>query len=250
VTGPRRRLSAVMLSWKRPDNVRRIVDAWQADGLVDDAIVWNNNPGTTLTHPWATVVNASHDLGLYTRFAAVALARHRAVLVQDDDVLLPASTVAALHDRWRRQPRVLHGLFGRGALPDGSYGRHVVAGERAPVVLTRALLTHRDHAGRFLAAAGHFAEVQRHSSPQGNGEDIIFSFVARAVTGRRHWIHDLPHEELPAPDAIHQRDWADHLAHRTRVLHAAQEWYDAQRASVAAVATTDAADAADEAVLS
>lgn len=220
-------VSAVVLSWRRPDNVRRIVDGWRADGLVDEAIVWNNNPDAPFTHDWATVVNSSSDLGLYTRFAAVALARHPAVLVQDDDLLLPSATLAGLLEAWSAQPRILHGLFGRGARPDGSYGRAIRGDATAPIVLTRALVTHQRHAARFFHAAPHFADVQATSSPYGNGEDIIFSYAVRRWSGRRHRVHDLPCEELPADHAIHGRDWPAHVAHRTRLMQACEAWLDA-----------------------
>ena len=217
-------VSAVVLGWKRPENVQLIVDGWRSSGLVDQAIVWNNNPEITFTHDWATVVNASSDLGLYTRFAALALAEHPTVIVQDDDLQLPPSTITSLLEAWELQPRILHGLFGRGPRPDGTYARDLEGDQVAPILLTRALVTQRRHAARFFHAAPHFAHLQAGSVPQGNGEDIIFSYAVRRWSGRLHRVHALAREELPAPDAIHHRDWAAHVAHRTRLMHAGEEW--------------------------
>ena len=217
-------VSAVVLNWKRPANVHLILDSWRASGLIDQAIVWNNNPDTDFRHDWATVVNASPDLGLYTRFAAVALAAHPTVLVQDDDVHLPSSTISALLDAWTAQPRILHGLFGRGPRNDGSYARDLEGDQPAPIILTRALVTQRRHAARFFHAAPLFEHLQTGSTPQGNGEDIIFSYAVRHWTRRLHRVHALAREELPAADAIHQRDWGAHVAHRTRLMQAGEAW--------------------------
>lgn len=217
-------VSAVILNWKRPDNVRLVLDGWRSSGLVDQALVWNNNPDQHFSHDWATVINSSADLGLYTRFAAVSLAAHPTVLVQDDDLLLPTETIAALLEAWTLQPRILHGLFGRGARPDGTYARDLHGNEPAPIILTRALVTARRHAARFFHAVPHFAHLQEDSVPLGNGEDIIFSYAARRWSRRLHRVHALAREELPAPHAIHQRDRGAHLAHRTRLMHACEDW--------------------------
>ena len=76
------RITAVMLNWKRPENVARIVAGWRESGLVDEAIVWNNNPDAPLTlDGWARVINTSHNHGLYARFVAACLARNDCVLI-------------------------------------------------------------------------------------------------------------------------------------------------------------------------
>jgi hypothetical protein len=92
------------------------------------------------------------------------------------------------------------------------------------VVLTRVLLANRRHAAEFFQVAPAFEHIQRHSRPMGNGEDIIFSYVARRSSGRLNRVHDLFVLELPAPDAIHSRNWAAHIAHRSRLLRACEDW--------------------------
>ncbi len=41
-------ITGVILNWKRPANVQRIVAGWLAGDLVTEAIVWNNNPDAPL----------------------------------------------------------------------------------------------------------------------------------------------------------------------------------------------------------
>ena len=222
-------ISAVILNWKRPENVARIVSGWLADGFVTEAIVWNNNPAAPFRHGWAQIVNAEQDLGLYTRFAAACPANYECILIQDDDLAIPVNSLRVLYEAWRRSPDVLHGIFGRRPAPDGSYDPRNVGTGEAPIVLTRALLAHRRYASEFFKAATRFETIQRDGRPVGNGEDIIFSYTVMQLSGRMNYVHRLPVSELPAPDAIHQRDRTAHLAHRSRLLRACQDWLTSDR---------------------
>ena len=98
-------ITGVILNWKRPANVQRIVAGWLAGDLVTEAIVWNNNPDAPLGPiAGAKVINAGQDLGLYTRFAAACLAQHEFVLIQDDDLELPRTSLDTLHPSWQPRP--------------------------------------------------------------------------------------------------------------------------------------------------
>ncbi|WP_289020359.1 glycosyltransferase [uncultured Ornithinimicrobium sp.] len=219
-----KKISAVILNWRRPDNVRLILDEWRASGIIDEAIVWNNNPSSPFCHEWGTVINTNCDMGLYTRFAAVALARHGVVWIQDDDVLVPADTIRMVLEAWRQEPAVLHGLFGRAPRADGTYALELLEDCEAPMILTRALMTARSNAATFFAAIGEFEELQMSSDPRGNGEDIVFSYAVLRQSRRLHRVHRLPCHELPAPDAIHRRDWPTHVSHRTNLMRACESW--------------------------
>jgi hypothetical protein len=218
-------ITGVILNWKRPANVQRIVASWLAGGIVTEAIVWNNNPDAPLGPIiGAKVINAGQDLGLYTRFAAACLAQHECVLIQDDDLELPQPSLAALHAAWQAEPAVIHGVFGRTPKPDGSYARNVQGDADVPVVLTRVLLAHRRYAARFFEVAPHFSEIQSGGKPQGNGEDILFSYTAHQASGRLNRVHRVAVTELPAPHSIHGRNWQAHINHRTRLLRACEAW--------------------------
>lgn len=218
-------ITGVMLNWKRPANVQRIVAGWLAGGIVTEAIVWNNHPDAPLGPiAGAKVINAGQDLGLYTRFAAACLAQHECVLIQDDDLELPPASLAALHAAWQTDPEVIHGVFGRTPKPDGSYARNVQGDMDVPIVLTRVLLAHRRYAARFFEVAPRFAEIQGGGRPAGNGEDILFSYTARCASGRLNRVHRVAVTELPAPHSIHGRNWQAHINHRTRLLRACEAW--------------------------
>jgi hypothetical protein len=217
-------ITGVILNWKRPLNVERILHGWRVGGLVAEAIVWNNNPDAPFRHDWAKVVNAGQDLGLYTRFAAACLAQHACVLIQDDDLELPTDSLRQLYAAWQRDPEVLHGIFGRGPKPDGSYAQNLLGDMEVPIVLTRMLLASRHYAAQFFEVAPTFDRIQRDGSPIGNGEDILFSYVVRRESGSLNRVHRIPVHELPAPHSIHIRYRNAHVAHRTRLMRACEEW--------------------------
>lgn len=220
-------ITGVLMNWKRPANVAHIVAGWQAGGIVTEAIAWNNNPDPQFALPMdlpAKVISVKHDLGLYTRFAAACLAQNECVLIQDDDLELPAESLHRLHENWKRDPDILHGIFGRAPKLDGSYAQDIVGDVDVPVVLTRVLLAHRRYFAEFFLHAPRFEGVQSQNRPIGNGEDIILSYVVRYSSGRLNRVHAIPVHELPAPYAMHSRNWTAHIAHRTRLLRACEGW--------------------------
>ena len=221
-------ITAVMLSWKRPGHLPQIVKSWQQVPEITERIIWNNNPDVKLADLGATVISASQDVGLYSRFAAGGLARNRTILMQDDDLLLPHATIRRLVSEWQREPDILHGIFGREPRPDGSYDpRNILArggqSRNVPIVLTRAVVFRREYCGDFLGdVRPHFDPIQDSSRPYGNGEDILLSFLARKRTGRLNRIHPVSWKELPGPHAIYKR--RGHNQHRTELLRACEAW--------------------------
>lgn len=216
-------ITAVMLNWKRPKNVSRIVGGWKSGGMVSEAIVWNNNPEHVASHDSVKSINTSCDMGLYTRFSAASLAKNRCILMQDDDIEIPVRSLELLYSAWERDPGVLHGVFGRNPRPDGGYSPFNAYGEVA-VVLTRVLLMDRMYAPLFFLAEPRFADIQASGKPFGNGEDIILSYVARRESGRMNVACKVEVKELPSPNSIHGRDWSGHLSHRSRLIKACEAW--------------------------
>jgi hypothetical protein len=205
-------LTLIMLNWKRPAQLARIVERQRSYAAIERVIVWNNNPAQPLTLEHADVINCNRDHGLFTRFAAAALAPTDAVLLQDDDILVPEATVQALYETWRREPGVLHGTHGRQI--DGQ--RYVLrdAYGVVDVVLTRCMIAHRDLCLEALRHQPCFADLR--GTPSGNGEDIVLSAVAFSRTRRGNRAYRLPFENLPEPHAISRRP--NHQEHRNQVV--------------------------------
>lgn len=217
-------LTVVMLNWRRPHNVLQNLRHYAAFNIVHRVICFNNGPRLRYHGRLpdnVVVIEASQDLGLYSRLATGALATTSAVFHTDDDLLVPESSLMALYDRWCEEPNSCHGLHGRNAVteydPKNQFGR-------VDIVLTRALICSRAVNDVALAATPYFADLG--SVPVGNGEDIILSFAASFLSGVRNAAYDLSYVEQPdrnddaagvAVVAIHKR-WPGHLQHRTNVV--------------------------------
>jgi hypothetical protein len=215
-------LTVVMLNWARPGNVWRNVVRYSSYGIVRKIFCFNNGArlvGTSELPPKCVVVEASEDLGLYTRFAIATLAPTDAICHTDDDIGVPEETLLALYEKWRNAPLRCHGLYGRYA--SDRYSRGNVFGD-VDVVLTRAVVCGARTNLTALGVRRQFDDLV--CQPSGNGEDIVLSFAAMSLSGARNSAYRLPAEDYPdeiaacrEPVAIHRR-WADHYEHRNRVV--------------------------------
>lgn len=210
-------ITVVMLNWVRPANVITNLHRYASYRIVSQVLCFNN--GAPLRESVAlpskcVLLEASSDLGLYSRFAAGSLARTEAIFHTDDDIAVPESTLGALYRSWFAARLCCHGLYGRNVRP--TYQTQNVVGP-VEVVLTRALICGRDTNNAALSAVNRFADLV--SEPHGNGEDIILSFAAMAMARTLNVTYALPAENYPDDprQAIHRR-WPDHLKHRQRVV--------------------------------
>lgn len=214
-------ISVVMLSWKREEGVRRICAALAGHPLVDEIIVWNNNPDLALFIDGATTINCSRDMGLYSRFAAASMARNECILYHDDDLLAGPGALEALYASWQKRPDVCHSLFGR---RPGIGGQYNMQDARGPVeiVLTRFVLAPRAACLHAHTRTPRFRDLQ--GIPAGNGEDIILSYATMDLSRQLNQAYRWPFEDLGQDEgvSIHMR-FARHEAHRTEVIKRCRE---------------------------
>jgi hypothetical protein len=210
-------ITVVLLNWGRPANTLLNIRRYASYGLVSRILCFNNGPslGRAKALPKKCVlIEASSDLGLYSRFAAGSLARTDAIFHADDDLGIPEETLNALYVYWSRAQHCCHGLYGRNVKP--VYQTRNVIGP-VEVVLTRALICSRRINNAALSAAPLFEDLG--SVPHGNGEDIILSFTAMASSRSLNCTYALAAENYAdhAEIAIHRR-WRGHYEHRQRVV--------------------------------
>src|ERR1700751_3010807 len=109
-------ISVILLNWKRLNNVINNINHYMSYNLVDEIIIFNNNPNLDLkkiSNSKITVIESSGDMGLYTRFAAAGLAKNSCILHCDDDILIPEITVNELYKHWLNDKTICHGIEGR-----------------------------------------------------------------------------------------------------------------------------------------
>jgi Glycosyl transferase family 64 domain len=209
-------LTVVTLNWARPDGLVTNLHRYASYGIVGQVLCFNNGPALKMRKlpRKCVLVEASANLGLYARFALASLARTEVIFHTDDDICVPEPTLEALLTSWRQVPGSCHGLYGRVARPTYQMGN--VFGP-VEVVLTRALLCSRRVNNAALWSTPLFEDLV--GVPHGNGEDIILSFAAMAMSRSLNFAYPLHAKDYPVAEgtAIH-RMWPGHIKHRQQVV--------------------------------
>ena len=130
-------ISAVLLAWHRPDNIKRIVAQLAAVDAIGEILIWRNDPSVPLdlSSPKARIIDSPSNQICYGRFLCARQVAFPLIYVQDDDVLVhdvpellrhfladPARVHFNLSDwHWERRERHYYGdchsaLIGWGAI--------------------------------------------------------------------------------------------------------------------------------------
>ena len=233
-------ITIVMLNWRRPKYVEINVAQYFAYRLVSEILIFSNTGlplDFTFLPKQPTVISATTDLGLYTRFTTAVLGHNECVMHVDDDLLIPEATVNRLYSAWCENRQVCHSLHGRKVT--NGYVRENVYGH-VEVVLTRCLMVTRDLCAHALTHVHHFDDLT--CEPYGNGEDIILSFTALKRSGQLNRAYHLPYDNHPGYAdgesgqdtlSIHKR-WNGHEEHRSRLVNRCRAYFGIQAGIVAA----------------
>ncbi len=197
-------VSVVILNWNRPIWLRRVILPLLArQPLVDEIHVSHGRESASFSyknrhcriihrHDW----HLNDRYGLALRFVAAKEARNEAVLIVDDDLVVPARSITALKSFFDEAPLTLHGIFGRRINRDYQYLYEGYERGETPIVLTRCLMMHRSYADVFLEAEPSAAELITRGSPKWNGEDIFLSLLSIRESGTLPRAYDLPFKNV------------------------------------------------------
>jgi Glycosyl transferase family 64 domain len=222
-------VSVVLMSYKRPEEVRLIVKHYTSLPIVGEVLIFNNNGEefdlSDLEKEYPTkvhVLSSSANLGVHSRFATGTLARHNPVLFQDDDLVLSPPAISKLVSGYNAAPMSIHGVWGRFPTREAPYapGGGVIPPSytRAPIVLTRAFVVDKLHMGTFWVAAPHLDYLAAGAVPRWNGEDILFSLaVLAANNGTLHYTYPELAGEVSALTEAYaiSGNWGVHGPYRT-----------------------------------
>lgn len=203
-----RAISACLVSWKRPDNMRAIVERLLREPLIDDIVIWNNNPDVVLefADPRVRVIESPENYVTYGRFLAAGLASHSVIYTQDDDCFV--HNIAELYETFRQDPtRIAHGLK-LGHLIDNPRN---LFGEAHMALLGWGALFRREWVDVFQAYIDQYGEDELLVRKA----DRIFSLLLN----RRHRSIPADVTDLPGTDgeeALSVR--ADHLEWTARAI--------------------------------
>ena len=84
-------------------------------------------------------------MGLNARWIACLYAKHDAIFMQDDDIVVPAAVVNTLYEEWKKDSEIIHGRFGRKINSNYKYVAQEVFGE-VEIVLVKAALFNKMYA--------------------------------------------------------------------------------------------------------
>lgn len=107
---PNIKLTAVVLNWKRPDNVRKIVNYLVKYDFISEIIVWNNSPIEFELEDHVTkirVINSKENLRDEAKYLASSEAVNDYVFYQDDDWSTD-HYLNALYLAFCLNPKVIH----------------------------------------------------------------------------------------------------------------------------------------------
>jgi len=108
-----KKVSACLLSWKRPKNMQKIVDHLRTHSFIDDIVIWNNNSeidlNTYVQGGDVHIINHHENVGPYGRFLCSKHARHHWIFTQDDDCLV--KDIEEIYATFCKDPsRIAYGL--------------------------------------------------------------------------------------------------------------------------------------------
>lgn len=211
------KLSLIVMNWKRPQMVERLVAEYLQCPFIGDVVIWNNNWASTLrVAPLSRVklIKCKVDAGLDSRWAASALADSEHLLICDDDVLLSPRALGFLFGKYLDRPKGIHGIRGR-QCQDG-YKTKDRLGE-VDVVLTACLIVNRRYVEQYFHQIAFFDDLRGYGC--GNGEDIVMNYVVQAAGGEKGMAYGIPFrdfDKLLVEHAVSRR--AGHLAVRNEIV--------------------------------
>jgi len=205
-------VTAILLSWKRPQNMPRIVDELKRSPRVSEIVLWNNDPEKNLQFSGVKVINSPRNYHCLARYCMVPLAENNEILFQDDDLVIRPEQLETIHAAYTRDPSRIYGVAGRNIV-NGLYSADVVHGE-CDIVLGQAMLFHRSLLHFALRPLGCIpADVTE--------DDIIFSLACN----RQHFAVDVSPLETPGwNDDVALWKVPGHFERRQRAVEIMRAW--------------------------
>jgi len=135
-------ITVILLSWKRPKNIYKIIDAFTKQTIKPRIFLWNNNPEFKFEDDrveW--IVNSNQDLYSYARFLMIPMVETEYVMTMDDD-LMPNSDefLEFAINLVKEHPDGIVGPFGKRIVGGGSpYNGPEIRTDHADIVKGRCM---------------------------------------------------------------------------------------------------------------
>lgn len=155
-TGNNEEFTAILLSFKRPQNIGPIVRTLLRTPCVGRVIVSNNNPSCHI-HNWIpvrsprlTIIEQTERRSPAIRYRIAAQDPARFFIAVDDDIFLDPGQIEMVCEALRRDPDVPHGVFGQTWDKDGTMRGGIRGVTRELDALNRVYAFTADHLEEFF----------------------------------------------------------------------------------------------------
>jgi len=82
------KVTALLLNWKRPENMKAVIDGIRSQSVPVEIILWNNNPDDKTDYKADIQINSSENLICWPRWLMMAHAKGDYIFTNDDDLKL------------------------------------------------------------------------------------------------------------------------------------------------------------------
>lgn len=184
--------TAIVLNWKRPNNLKLILENLKDHPYIHEIIVWNNNSESPVVTEKAKVIQGNQDniFNMNCRWYAAMMASYPFVYMQDDDRLVSHELISEMYEAMIVDPNRQYGLDPR-RLTNGQYDGnihfqsdpHKLEGpaEEAETILTGTTMFHT----KCLPYVLHCLNRMENKNGIRDGEDLFFSCALQKFFGQK-----------------------------------------------------------------
>jgi len=226
-------ISLLINSWKRPDNIYKIIERQKDYPIIGEIIVFNNNKEVSLSycHDKVKIVNCNTDFGLRTRWANGLLASNDCLVFQDDDLIAKPEAFDSIWNSFCNNPHRVYCAWGRNLDEKGNYSLKNCYGE-VDICLTCLASIPKDLVGFLVESERLFFRRNNLSYSKlnkwgyhgnMNGEDIFLVYASLFVYKNKPLQIKLPTRQLPSSDALHKR--SGHREARSNMVKKCKEFF-------------------------
>ncbi len=175
----------IILNWKRPENIIKIIANLHNHPYIRHIIVSNGHPNNQLFFNDLNHVNCYDDsslnliYGLDLRFLRGISAKTDKLIIMDDDIFIDHDNLNKLLHSYEINPNRIVGIEGRNMESDTHYYNLPYKSQYCDIVLTRLLVCDKCLCSLFFTCKPLVEEIYKSGVPYGNGEDILLSFIAK-----------------------------------------------------------------------
>lgn len=172
-----KKITAILISYKRVDNLKKIVNSLIQSQLVGEIIIFNNNKYLdlnkyiqSLNSETIKVINSNFNFLCVARYSICMLAKYENIFFQDDDLLFSINNLNHLYEKFKEDENRICGYRGRNLISN-KYEAKDVFGE-VDIILGQAMLFNK----KLLSEVyGQILNL----TPFDRGDDIAFSLLLK-----------------------------------------------------------------------